>query len=228
MSQFQQHQSTQQTPLPVLIADDHELMREALAQLLVRRWPEVQCRFARDFAQTISQLEAASALSCIILDLRMPGMRGIEGARQILALAQGCPVIVWTGADDPRMVSLLEKASVFAVAFKSESSENLLDVMAKLPCFNGSAVQTETSTLANSTQAVLNRHGGNQMSSAPAFTDRQLEIMRLLHDGRPNKLIADELNISLGTVKNHISLIFTKMQVRSRSELLSKTREWLL
>lgn len=60
------------------------------------------------------------------------------------------------------------------------------------------------------------------------LTARQLSILRLLHQGKPNKIIASELGVTLSTVKSHLYVTFTRLQVKSRAEALTKTRDWFL
>ena len=202
--------------LPVVyLVDDEEVVREALVWLLrSRRLLSEGFASAEAFESWLTQQSMPGkpdwprAPSCLVLDVRMPGTSGIVlferlAERGLLPLL---PVIFLTGHGDVPTAVAAVKRGAFDFVEKPFSNNGLVD-------------RVELA-LQGSAQALLGRRGkrGHQQALAE-LTERELEVMKLVTDGRPNKLIADELGISVRTVEVHRSRVFDKMNVRSAVEL---------
>lgn len=230
----------------ILVADDHALMREGILQLLARHFPWAQADSAASYEDVLGCLQAsalggASALApyaLVLLDLRMPGMRGVDSVATLVAAAAPTPVIVCTGVEAPDLLYRLQATGVRSVVSKTGHSDDLLHAITALGLSPQNAGPASTSSLgedaALQAQAQIDmRAATNTPSTAGVagnalLTQRQLDILRLLHLGRPNKIIARELNVALGTVKNHLYALFSRLQVSSRAQALAKTRDWFL
>lgn len=193
----------------VHIVDDEDAIRDALAFLLASRglsargWPSGEAFLA---AQPLADC------ACVILDVRMGALSGPEVFERLRAAGNQVPVIFLTGhADVPVAVRTL-KAGAFDFVEKPFSDNALVDRIEQ--------------ALAKSEQAIRARlqRGGVRQRLAE-LTERERDVMRLVVDGRPNKLIADELGISVRTVEVHRARVFEKMEVRSAVELANLLRE---
>jgi DNA-binding NarL/FixJ family response regulator len=225
----------------ILVADDHALMREGIVQLLARHFPWAQADSAASYDDVLGCLQASQLGSAdnpapyalVLLDLRMPGMRGVDSVATLVAAAAPTPVIVCTGVEAPDLLYRLQATGVRSVVSKTGHSDDLLLAITALgldALGNTTALPLPADALgAASAAANPALHSADVPATASGLlTQRQLDILRLLHLGKPNKIIARELNVALGTVKNHLYTLFARLQVSSRAQALAKTRDWFL
>jgi two-component system, LuxR family, response regulator DctR len=192
----------------VYIIDDDASVRDALAWLLrSRRHLHESYGNAEDF-WTLIQTSAPRQACCVLLDVRMPGMSGLALFDKLLTLpwAHTLPVIFLTGhADVPTAVDAVKRGA-FDFCEKPFSDNALVDRIEQ------ALVQS---------QAALSDMQGRQLMDGriAELTDRERDVMRLVTQGLPNKLIADQLQISVRTVEVHRARVFDKMGVKSAVEL---------
>lgn len=198
--------------LPVVyLVDDEDVVRDALAWLLRSRRLLSEGFASADVFESWLQQRAQpwpSSPACLVLDVRMPGTSGLVLFERLAerGLLQLLPVILLTGHGDVPTAVATVKRGAFDFVEKPFSNNGLVD-------------RVEAALLV-SAQAIQARRGGEHLRSALAdLTDREREVMRLVLEGRPNKLIADELSISVRTVEVHRARIFDKMEVKSAVEL---------
>jgi two-component system response regulator DctR len=205
----------------VFIVDDDASVREGMAWLLrTRRLLSVSFDSAEAFLEMLANNaeQATKAMphqaACILLDVRMPGMSGLALFEQLLSngLAQAWPVIFLTGhADVPTAVSSVKRGA-FDFCEKPFSDNALVDRVEQ------ALALSQERLLATQTQQRL-------QSRLLELTERELDVMRLVVEGLPNKLIADHLDISVRTVEVHRSRVFDKMDVKSAVELANLMRQ---
>ena len=197
----------------VYIIDDDAIVREAMAWLLrSRRLLSESYESAGAFEYMLDGLPEGSAppqhTGCILLDVRMPGMSGLALFDRLVerGITQVWPVIFLTGhADVPTAVDTVKRGA-FDFCEKPFSDNALVDRVEH-------ALQESARRVAQLAErrAVQNR--------VAELTEREQSVMRLVANGRPNKLIADELGISVRTVEVHRARVFEKMDVKSAVEL---------
>ena len=198
----------------VYIVDDDAEVREALAWLL---------RSRRLLSECFSSAEAVEAMldahplrsdpACLLLDVRMPGMSGLALFERLIErqVVEALPVIFLTGhADVPTAVATVKRGA-FDFCEKPFSDNALVDRVEH--ALQASAAYWDT---VRAQQEVRQR--------VQELTEREQAVMRLVIDGLPNKLIADELAISVRTVEVHRARVFDKMQVKSAVELANLLR----
>lgn len=193
----------------VFIVDDDASVRSGLAWLLRSRGLASQ---AFDNAQSFHDLLAdgfrQSQAGCLLLDVRMPGMSGLALFAWMVerGLCHGMPVIFLTGhADLPTAVDAVKRGA-FDFCEKPVSDNALVDRVEQALALSAQVL------LAQSLKSALDR-------KLAGLTDRETAVMRLMLDGLPNKLIADQLRISVRTVEVHRARVFDKMKVKSAVEL---------
>jgi DNA-binding NarL/FixJ family response regulator len=170
-------------------------------------------------------LRPESAFDALILDLRMPGMRGAESVLEVTRRARGSPVLVCTALDDPGLLWRLDKAGVFAVVNKAAGSQEFLQHLRAM--LENTAPAPEPRPSARSTRpAPLTALA--PMAGSALLTPRQRDILKLVHEGKPSKVIASQLGIGLGTVKSHLHALYAAMGVTSRTEAVALSQDWML
>ena len=210
-----------QLGLPVVyLVDDEDVVRDALAWLLrSRRLLSEGFASADAFEAWLTPKLAAGTSpwpgspACLVLDVRMPGTSGLVLFDRLAerGLLPVLPILFLTGHGDVPMAVSAVKRGAFDFVEKPFSNNTLVDRIEQ--------------ALALSAQALLARRGRDSAERALAeLTEREREVMHLVIAGRPNKLIADDLSISVRTVEVHRARVFEKMNVKSAVELANKLR----
>ena len=199
----------------VYIVDDDTEVREALAWLLrSRRVPSEAYDSAESFELMLSERLPQRQPCCLLLDVRMPGMSGLALFDRMVERGDiaGMPVIFLTGhADVPTAVATVKRGA-FDFCEKPFSDNQLVNRIEA--ALEQSAAFLEASRAKHEVKDRL-----------AELTDRERDVMRLVVEGLPNKLIADQLDISVRTVEVHRARLFDKMQVKSAVELANLLRD---
>jgi DNA-binding NarL/FixJ family response regulator len=201
-----------------LIADDHELFRSGLRQLLVDVLRAEEVREAEDFDQAIESLTNSGAGDLILVDLRMPGMAGAE---TLAALRDGFPeakVAVVSAWEERAEIIAALSAGVHGYIPKSLSSADI-----------AAAIRSILDGQIFVPPALGKREPGSQRPAAiqdpsDKLTQRQKEVLNELLKGQASKEIARTLDIAEGTVKIHLAAIYRALGVRTRAEAIAKLK----
>ena len=198
----------------IFIVDDDASVREALAWLLrSRRLESEHFATAEAFEERLLDMPVTERPQCLLLDVRMPGTSGLVLFDRLAerGLLDAMPVIFLTGhADVPTAVDLVKRGA-FDFCEKPFSDNALVD---RIEHALGASLRS------------LDRKQAQRLltSRIAELTEREREVMRLVVEGLPNKLIADQLSISVRTVEVHRARLFEKMEVRSAVELANLLR----
>ena len=205
----------------VFIVDDDASVRDAMAWLLrSRRLMSESFASADAFEKMLQekfpgpQTPVPTQAGCILLDVRMPGQSGLALFETLIdnGLAHTWPVIFLTGhADVPTAVDS-EKRGAFDFCEKPFSDNALVD-------------RVEQALVLSQERLAVHQQSAGLVSRLDELTERERDVMRLVVAGLPNKLIADQLDISVRTVEVHRSRVFEKMDVKSAVELANLLRE---
>jgi DNA-binding NarL/FixJ family response regulator len=182
------------------------------------------CDVACDYQGVIDAIESQPKehhFNAIILDLRMPGMRGVESVMHITQLAVRTPVIVCTALEDPSLVQRLRASGVYCAVNKTKGADELL-LQLRAALQHVEQDKTNKASVHQYYSMTPVTHGSTQL------TPRQREILKMLHTGKPSKVIAAQLGIGLGTIKSHLHTLYSVLEVNSRSEAIVKSQNWLL
>ena len=205
----------------VLIADDHPVYRDGL-RILLDSLPDAEV-----VGEAASGEEAvASALSLqpdvILMDLQMPGINGIEATRRILHTTPHIGVLVLTMFEDDDSVFAAMRAGARGYLLKGADQQEILRAIRSVAhgeaIFGPAIAQRLMSFFANPTPP-----GPRQ--SFPELTEREGEILGMIAQGQSNTEIADRLGLSEKTIRNHVSNIFSKLQVADRAQAIVRARE---
>ncbi len=198
----------------VFIVDDDAAVREALAWLLrSRRLHSESFDSAEAFAAALQARAPLRHSACLLLDIRMGALSGLALFEQLLA--QGAlatlPVIFLTGHADVRTAVDAVQRGAFDFYEKPFSDNALVD-------------RIEQALRASGAQLAAQRAQAALAARLTELTERERDVMQLVAQGLPNKLIADQLDISVRTVEVHRARVFDKMQVKSAVELANLLR----
>lgn len=196
-----------------LIADDHELVRAALAGAIAARWPDAEIVQAGDFPTACA---AAPGNDLILADLLMPGATGAAGIERLLAAAPATPVVVVTGSADDRALLDLLALGVAGFLGKNEGTAVILAAI-ELVLAGGRYLPPRVAELAASAAPLP------EPDPSPV-SPRQREVLRLIAGGRSNKEIALALNVSPATVKTHVATAIAAIGAQNRTDAAVKAR----
>ena len=206
-------------PLRVLIADDHPVFRNGMRALLASL-PEMEVVGEATTGAEVIALAAAEQPEVIMMDLQMPGVGGIEATRRILNMSPHIRILVVTMFEDDESVFAALRAGARGYVLKGASPHEIVQAIAAVA--NGAAIFSPAIA-----QPVLDFFAAPRPTAPilPELTDREREILTLIVQGHTNQSIANRLVLSLKTVQNHVSNIFSKLQVVDRTHAILRARE---
>ena len=220
----------------ILIADDHRLIVEGVKLKLGELGPNTEFVVAMDMAELREALHApeAPSLALALIDLAMPGVQGNEHLAEVVERLPDVPVIVLSGSEDATLMKSLLAMGVQGFIPKAYSPEIMLSAV-RLVLSGGVYVPPlllqergdgATPTPVNAASAAPQPPSPDSLEERlrKLLTERQIDVLRLLSQGKPNKLIARDLGISEGTVKIHLAAIFRALNVRNRVEAVVASR----
>ena len=195
----------------ILVADDHPVVRQGLRTFLAT---QEDLDVVGEAATCTEAAERAAELrpDVVLLDLVMPGGDGIEAARKIRAASPASKVIVLTSYPDDATVLPALEAGAAGYLLKDVEPQELADGVRRV--HRGESLLHP----AVAPRVIREAVGPGTASTREALTPRELDVLRLLARGLPNKLIARELGIAERTVKTHVSSILAKLGVTDRTQ----------
>lgn len=223
----------------VLLADDHRLIIEGVKLKLAELDPAVETVVAMNLDELESLIQThGDSLDLALIDITMPGTHGHEHVAKLRSAVPKLPVIVLSGLEDVELMRALMDLGVLGFIPKAYSPDVMLSAI-RLVLAGG--VYIPPLLLSNAQAQGWHPGDTRALSSHPAsavsgpshsidglrklLTERQIDVMRLLSQGKPNKLIARDLGISEGTVKIHLAAIFRALNVRNRVEAVVASRK---
>ncbi|MNG67620.1 Transcriptional activator protein ExaE [compost metagenome] len=178
--------------LRLLLVDDHALFRSGIAMVLSTGLATVQIIEAGTLDEAFALTDAPDM---VLLDLQLPGLSGLDGMPLMRARWPDAQLVVVSAAHPDEVAETVKALGARAFISKTEKPAHMLELVGQLLGIGLPAV-----------------------SEPPALTPRQLEVLRLLHRGLPNKAIGKQLGLSENTVRGHVQALLAALEVSSRSE----------
>jgi DNA-binding NarL/FixJ family response regulator len=208
----------------VLLADDQALFREGLRTLLSTH-PDVEVvGEAANGEEAIALLERSSA-DVVLMDLRMPVLDGIQATARMRDRWPAVPVLVLTTFDDDASLFGALRAGAAGYLLKDVSSETLLSAITAAARGEAFLQSTVTGRVVAAFARLMESGGPKAEALVLPLSPREREIVALLGTGASNKEIADRLCLAEGTVKNHVTNILSKLDVRDRTQAALRARQ---
>jgi DNA-binding NarL/FixJ family response regulator len=198
------------------LVEDNATFRDSIREL-IEGTPGFQCTLAfSSCEEALDRLREDGLPDAMLMDIGLPGMGGIEGIRRIKSIAPSIQVIVLTVFDDTEKIVQAICAGASGYLLKSASPEkiigSLLDIVSGGAPINAQIAKKIFSLVASMGSPAVEYD----------ITPAEREILRLLIEGEPKKVIAHQLGVSFHTVDTHLRNIYTKLQVHSRSGAVAK------
>jgi DNA-binding NarL/FixJ family response regulator len=199
--------------MKILVVDDHPLIQQALAHALPALHGAIDVIAAIDRDEALTALARHPDCALVLLDLTLPGAHGLDLLAQLRRDFPLLPVVVLSATHDRATVGAAMAAGAQGYIAKTSTPDELLDAV-RTVLEGGRSVTSRVAALA----PVV----GGIAGEALGLTHRQADVLRLLLQGKPNKLICRDLRLSEGTVKVHVSAILKALNVRSRAQAIAE------
>jgi DNA-binding NarL/FixJ family response regulator len=204
----------------VVVADDHPVVRQGLTTLLSSLLGVEVVGEAADGMEAVAQCERHQP-DVIVMDLNMPNLDGIEATRRIVAAIPEVAVLVLTMFDDDASLFAALRAGARGHILKGADQADIARAIAA--CARGEVIFGPA--MAARVLDVFTGVAEAPASAFPELTEREREILELIASGVNNARIAQRLGLSVKTVRNHSSNIFTKLQVTDRAQAIIRARD---
>lgn len=200
--------------MKILLADDHPLFREGVKHVLMQLGDEVDIVDAHDYPSLFAEAANHPDLDLVLADLYMPGMGGHEGIAEFRNQFPDTPLVIMTASESRTDARRALASGALGYVLKSSPTQVMIEALKRV--LNGGVyvpliMEGDEQTDDPVSLMPLSKQGIR-------LTGRQLEVLKLLLEGKPNKLIARDLDLSEGTVKIHVAAIFRALSVTNRTE----------
>ena len=196
----------------LVIADDHPLFRGALREAVAGMLERVDIAEAGTFDEVVGLLDRAGDVDLILLDLKMPGVRGFSGLMYMRAQYPSVPVVVVSANDDPSAIRHCMEFGASGFIPKTLSVEAMRGAIRRV--LDGGVWTPPDIDLSSGSDAET----AELMARMATLTPQQVRVLMMLSEGLLNKQIAYQLGVSEATVKAHVSAILQKLGVESRTQ----------
>lgn len=198
-----------------LIADDHPLYREALKSALHADFSGVSFVESDSFTTTLNVLKNQRNVNLILLDLNMPGCDNFYGLLKVRQNFPNLPIVVVSASDDIETIAQVMAFGANAFVTKSSATKTLVEAI--------KSVQSGKNWIPNSIAKKIKQVSGDKINIAQKvqeLTPKQFKVLSLLKKGMTNKEIANGLNVTEATIKAHVGVLFKRLNVKSRTQIL--------
>ncbi|HKW37771.1 MAG TPA: response regulator transcription factor [Burkholderiales bacterium] len=203
--------------MKVLVVDDHPLICEALRQVLKALDRDIELLEAGSGRDALAQAARSDGLDLILLDLALPDADGFEVLRQLRERHPSFPVVVLSASEQAQIVMRALDAGAMGFIPKTASNEVLLGAL-RLVLSGGVYLPAEVLRHAPSPALPASPAAAETGYRAMGLTERQAQVLALVVQGKPNKIICRELDLAEGTVKIHVTAILKALGVSNRTE----------
>lgn len=202
--------------LRILIADDHDLMRRGLRDILKAHADWDVCAEAHTGKEAVAKAKSLKP-DIAILDISMPELNGVDAAKQIRAVSPKTEMLVLSMHYSDQLVRDVVDAGIRGYMVKSDADKDLLTAVETLanhqPYFTAGAIDVIG-------HGLFNRGNGDSSELKHRLTSREREVVRLIAEGKSSKDVGEMLDMSVKTVETHRANVMRKLQVHSVSELV--------
>jgi NarL family two-component system response regulator LiaR len=200
-------------PITVMIVDDHEMVRKG-AKGYLEAQPDITVVAEAESGAEAVQLALETVPDVVLMDLVMPGMDGVEAARKVKDVSPRTQIIVLTSYHQDEHIFPALQAGAISYLLKDVKARELVEAIHR-------AAKGEATLHPRVAARVIKQFSSEEPTKRNLFTElteRELEVLTLIARGYTNQKISDDLVISIGTVKGHVSNILSKLQLADRTQ----------
>ena len=207
----------------IYIVDDHPLVRQGLSQIVASEADMEICGEAEDSPAAIRGVGEANP-DAIIVDISLKGANGIELIKNLKAIHDDIPILVFSMHDETIYAQRALRAGAKAYVMKKESPSKVIDAIRKI-------IQGEIYVSPSVADQVLHQivSGPGNVSTSPVdrLTDRELEVVQLIGRGLSSREVAESLHLSVKTIESHRAHVKEKLSLRNATELVQFSVQWV-
>ena len=207
----------------IYIVDDHPLVRHGLCQIVANEADMEICGEAEDSPAAIRGVGEANP-DAIIVDISLKGANGLELIKNLKAIHEDIPILVFSMHDETIYAQRALRAGAKAYVMKKESPSKVVDAIRKI-------IQGEIYVSPSVADQVLHQivNGPGNVSTSPVdrLTDRELEVVQLIGRGLSSREVADSLHLSVKTIESHRAHVKEKLGLRNATELVQFSVQWV-
>jgi NarL family two-component system response regulator LiaR len=200
-------------PISVMLVDDHEMVRRGAAGFL-QALGDIQVVAQAESGEEAIRLAGEHVPDVVLMDLVMPGLDGVETTRKLRQVSPHSQVIVLTSYFKDEYIFPALKAGAISYLLKDVKASELVDAVRRAAC-------GEATLHPRVAARILREYRGvdpDAVNPYSELTEREMDVLKLIANGYTNQKIADELVITIGTVKGHVSNILSKLHLADRTE----------
>jgi NarL family two-component system response regulator LiaR len=197
-------------PITVMIVDDHEMVRRGACSYLEAQ-PDISVVAQAGSGEEAVRLAQEHIPDVVLMDLVMPGMDGVEATRKVKNASPRTQIIILTSFHQDEHIFPALQAGAISYLLKDVKAAELLEAIRR-------AAQGEATLHPKIAARVIKTFRDLENSPFTALTEREMEVLKLIAKGYSNEKIAEQLVISLGTVKGHVSNILSKLHLVDRTQ----------
>lgn len=207
----------------IYIVDDHPLVRQGLSQIVASEADMEICGEAEDSPAAIRGVGEANP-DAIIVDISLKGANGLELIKNLKAIHEDIPILVFSMHDETIYAQRALRAGAKAYVMKKESPSKVIDAIRKI-------IQGEIYVSPSVADQVLHQivSGPGNVSTSPVdrLTDRELEVVQLIGRGLSSREVAESLHLSVKTIESHRAHVKEKLSLRNATELVQFSVQWV-
>jgi len=219
-----QRKRTNNDLIKIVVVDDHPIMRQGLAQLVEQEKDMMICGAAEDANQALKMIRSTRP-DVAIVDLSLKGTNGIELIKNIRAQYPNLLVLVLSMFDESLYAERALRAGARGYIMKAEASETIITALRKVMAGEVYLSRNMSSKMLH--KLVGGQQTDNSSDSIESLTDRELEVFRLIGQGKTTRQIADELYLSVKTIESYRSHIKDKLDLANATELVQHAIQWV-
>ncbi|AII59337.1 chemotaxis protein CheY [Dehalococcoides mccartyi CG4] len=213
--------------IKVLLADDHVIVREGTRELIQRESGMMVVGEASDGVEAV-EMSMKVHPDVVVMDIAMPRLNGIEATKQIKQLLPTTAILILTAYESEQYILAILEAGAAGFLLKNVKGTQLLEAIRAV--YAGESVLQPSTTRRVIDQLINKATKTEEVSAVNPLTEREIEVLKMAARGVSNKDIADQLYLSNRTIQTHLSNIFKKLSVGSRTEaiLYGLKRGWFI
>jgi DNA-binding NarL/FixJ family response regulator len=212
--------------IKILVVDDHPIVRQGLAQVINQEPDMVLDSEAGDVAEAMESFRKAKP-DFALVDISLKGGNGLDLTKSLLALDPKLPVLVMSMHDESLYVQRVLKTGARGYLMKQEATERVVSAIRKILSGDVYVSDRMNEALLNQlASGISGKKASSKNTSVENLSDRELEILQLVGQGRGTRQIAEEIHVSVKTVESHYAKIKEKLNLKNANELIQYAVKW--